>query len=451
MRPGFALALCGIFLLGLYLFASFGLAPNVDLLRFSSGILDMDTSRMVRDWATSGSAVRASLHPLSKLLLAPIGIALRENPPSAQHALDATRLMVACSMALDAVLVGWLAVRLSGGVRWAGVAAAVISGVSFCSILMGATPESASVACLSAVVPLLLLDLRFDREFSFAEAVGWGFVGVLSIAFTVSQGSWWLVALGTRVGFLLHTATERRGAALRLAPRLFVALTLCVAVTWWAADLQARIYPGTHAFEWAPGGREAERAYLRLDDLQQRTLWHGARLLAHFLFYDFAAPFPTYSSFLIDYHRVSWWSLSIEETRFHDWQPLQLVSWAALLIAFVPVARGMRHADRRFVAPLVGLGGQLALHAVYGREYVLYAANWHGVLVATAIAAASKQVGARWRHASVIVALLAAILLVNNLLVMQRIYAEFGAGLESSVRDARGALIPASRKEQPAR
>lgn len=395
MRLAFALAVCGLFLLGVYLFASFGLAPNVDLLRFSSGILDMDTSRLVRDWATTGSAVRASLHPLSKLLLAPIGIALHASPPSAQHALDATRLMVAFSMALDAILVGWLAARLSGGRLWAGVAAAVISGVSFCSILMGAMPESASVACLSALIPLLLLDLRFDREFTFAEAVAWSLAGVFAIAFTVSQGSWWLVALGTRVWFLLRTTTGSRAVAWRLAPRLLVALILGVALTWWAVDLQARIHPGTHAFEWAPGGREAENAYLRLDDLQQRPLAHGVRLLAHFFLYDFAAPFPTYSSFLIDHYKLSWWSLSIEETRLRDWRLLQLICWAALLAALVPVARGLRHADRRFVAPLLGLGGQLVLHAVYGREYVLYAANWHGVLVATAIAAASKQIGAR--------------------------------------------------------
>ena len=63
-------ALIALACVGLYLYASFGMGAGVDVLRFSSGVFDMDSARVVADW-TDLKSRRISVHPLYKIMMAP--------------------------------------------------------------------------------------------------------------------------------------------------------------------------------------------------------------------------------------------------------------------------------------------------------------------------------------------------------------------------------------------
>jgi len=435
-RPRRALALAGValLLLGLYAFSAFGLSGARGILRFSSGVFDMDVLRVVRDWTTAQPSGRTSVHPLAKLALAPLGTGLRVGAGLA--GLEAARGLAIAAVILHAVLVGLLASQLAGGARGPAVLAALLCGASFSSLLLASIPESASISGLSTLLPLLYLNRRWGRSFGWGEAVAWGLIGCLCIAITLTQLAHWLIALSVRVS--LGRGASGRGAGRLRAARLAVLLGVFVALIGAASELQARLYPGTPRF-YAREPVSAERAYLRLDDLREHPLSHGLRLAKHFLVTSFVAPTPGYSDFLMRDHGLDYWSLSIETPDTRDtppWRQALLAVWTLLLL---PAAVLVGRAERRFVAPLLAVASQFALHLLYGREYILYSANWHGPVVAMLVAAVWNGLGtAKRRWLPVVVGVVALSLAVNGLLVMRRVYAELEIGLESARRDAQG-------------
>ena len=152
------------------------------------------------------------------------------------------------------------------------------------------------------------------------------------------------------------------------------------------------------------------------------------------------APFPTYSDFLPSI--LGYWSLSIEEVRIRNWQWLLWPIAALLLAAFAAAAVGLRRADRLFLAPVLCIGSQFALHLLYGREYILYSPNWHGVLVAVLVASCWKAFARHRRAIDLRVSLVLALaLLANNLAVLKRTYQEVEAGLWYANRDSEGRLL----------
>jgi len=216
--------------------------------------------------------------------------------------------------------------------------------------------------------------------------------------------------------------------------------------------LQSAIYPGAKPF-YREDILSDESPWMRVDDIRQMPLRHTARLLRQFAVYDFVAPFPAYSDYLIEFYdwdeRDSYWSLSLEEKSLDDWQGLQWIPIAALAIWLGLAATGLRHADLRYAAPAAFVAFQLALHFVYGREYVLYSGNWHGVLVAL-LAAATWRAGRRYRSAvALLVVGLSVSMLANNLAVLKRTYAEVEIGLGMPVRTATGAPLPARPDRAP--
>ncbi len=411
------------------------------LLDYPSGVLDMDVARVVADWTTGGPGRRVSVHPLYKLAVAPLGRTLAGRDASPARRLAAVRAITAASVALAAVLAGLLAARLAGA-RGPGLLAAVLCGVSFSSVLLAAIPEASSVSCLSAVPPLLWLEWRRGRPFTFGEAAVWGGLGVLGIGLTITQVGFFAIALACRCLAVARGSGGVRGA--RLATRVLLALALAVSVTWGAASLQTKLYPGTPRFY--EEGPQEERSWLRLSDLAEEPIAHVSRVVSHFLFYDFVAPFPGYSHYLIDFYAGSrpeyrYWSLSIEEAGFEGWRPAQLALAGGLALLLAAAAVGLRRPDPRFAAPLLCLGYQLALHILYGREYVLYSGNWHGVLCAIVVAAAFRAAGARRRALAGLTAALCLGIFVNSWIVLDRVYAEVERGLDRHLRDSAGRPI----------
>ena len=173
-------------LFGIYVLAAGSLQGDAELIAFSSGIFDMDVARVVVDLTSAEPPLRASVHPLQKLLLAPLGRALRATVMAGRPPVDAARVLIAAFAALQALAVGVLTFQLSGSSRepgssresgrsrTAGWLGGLVCGVSFSSVLAASVPESAVFAGFAGTLPLLLLGSRVTRRFSRGEALAWG-------------------------------------------------------------------------------------------------------------------------------------------------------------------------------------------------------------------------------------------------------------------------------------
>jgi hypothetical protein len=433
-----AAVLGGLGLLAVYGYASFALPGDADVLRFSSGIFDMDVSRVVVDLATGRPAYRQSVHPLQKLLVAPFGRALDAGLFGGQNPLGAARLLIAVCMTLQTLAVGALAWQLAGRSLSAALAAACICAFSFSTWLAASIPESAAVASLAGVLPLLFLGARWGREFAKWEAVCWGLLAVLGVGLTVTQLVHWIIALAVRATFgRERTEAGAQTGARAIWPRLVLALAVFAALFWGGLRLQSELYPRAVRSD-ADHPLAVELHFLRTERLAAAPVSHAGRLIGHFLVFDFVAPFPGRSDFLIRDYGLDYWSLSVEEAGWAQWAPAQIALAGAVLLAALAACTGLRRADAKFVAPALCVASQLALHLVYGREYVLYSPHWHGVLVALLVAAAWNRLPRRRGVMLVAAAALSAAMLANDLVVMRAAYHEVEIGLGARGRDGAG-------------
>lgn len=448
LAPGDALAAVGLAatLLAVYLWASFSLSSGVDVRRYSSGIYDMDAARVVSDLTTPRPGLRTSVHPLQKLLVAPLGEAFDALLFDGRDRLAAARVLIALAAAAQALAAGALAWQLTAGARMAALAAVLLCGASFSSLLAASVPESAVFASLPGLLPLLLLGARRGRPLGWGESGVWALLAVPAVGMTLTQIVPWAIALAVRLGTVAVGGGGRRRRGGRLAAVLGLGLLLVAA----AAVLQSRVYPGTDAFRHA-NPVAGERAYLRFEDAWRSPLRHAAVLAAHFLVIDFAAPFPAPSDFLFRgaqtpagraAARQSYWSLSAEEAGWRDWAPAQLALAACMALAVAAAASRTPRNDPRLLAPALVLLWHFALHLLYGREYVLYSPHWHALLVALLVAGLWNGLPARRRWLPWAAVALSAGLLANGVAVMRVVYREVGAGLETSKRDEAGRLRP---------
>jgi hypothetical protein len=434
-----AVAALGAGLLGLYLVASFGLSGQAKILRLNSSIFDLDVGRSVTDWTTNRAGHRTHVHPLVKLFVAPFGTALRFGAGLSD--LAAARWIAALGMTLNVLLVGRLAVRLSGGAAWPGILAALVCGASFSSVLLASIPDTASLSGLGTVVPLLYLNRRWGSRFGWGEALVWSLIGVLCIAFTVSQIANWGIALAVRA--LPRGGGPTAAGASRIGAKLLAAVAAFAALTWGAASLQAALYPGTGRFYRNRSPARELRSFHRLESVREAPVRHTLRLAGHFAGVNFVAPFPGYADFVIERWHQPYWSLSLEEARFERWHPAQIALFGVWLFALLPGALLWGRGDRRMLAPLLCVASQFALHFVYGREYILYSPNWHGAVTAVLVAAAWNGLGEGRRWMPPVALAFSLALAVNSLAVMQRVYREVEIGLEQPLRDASGNPLPA--------
>jgi hypothetical protein len=425
-------------LLSFYLFTGFGLSGDTDLMRSSSGLYDMDVQRVVADLSSGKAGLRASVHPLQKLLLAPIGGALNRAFFAGRDGLAATRILIALAMTLLSLAAGCLAWQLSRRGVAAAASAATLAGVSFASVLAASVPESAVFAGLGTLLPLIALNARWGRPFGWGESFAWGALSALALGLTLTQiiPVWIAVAVRLTLGRPTGTGPESSASARAAKAAVLVAVaTLLVGI---GVEIQKRTHPGTPAFyNRDPIGGEAP--YLRTDEALSSPLGHSARLLAHFAVFDFVAPMPAPSDFLIR-GGSDYWSLSVEAATLDDWRAPQLGLAAAVLAAVLAAAWLSLRRDPRMLAPVLCLAAHFALHWFYGREYVLYAPHWHGVLVAVLVAGAWNGLAARRNLVPALAALLATGMIANDVVVLRAAYREAAAGLSVEVRDEHGRL-----------
>ena len=334
---------------------------------------------------------------------------------------------------MTSLLAGVLAAQLCDRRLAPGLLAALLSGVSFSSVLLANIPETAAVAGISALAPLLLLGGRVGRDWRSAEGIAWGAIGIVAIAFTVTQLLWWVAALGVRIGLLWRAARAEVGLERRLIRGVASAVAICTLGTLALVALQRNVYPDARAFQ----SLAEERSFSRLDDAFSSPVKHTTRLLAQFLVYDFAPPFPGYA----DLARRPQWSLSFEESGAAQWTAAQrALSATVLLCVVLSLIRGRPRADPRFIAPGIGLGLQLLLHFAYGREYVLYSGNWHGVLSAVIVALGWRAFGRHELKLAAVTLPIIVALAANSAIVIERVYYEVAGGMGQADRDETGAL-----------
>jgi hypothetical protein len=434
---GAAFALAGLALVACYAFGAFVLPGDANVKAFSSGLFDMDVGRVVSDLATDRPAYRSSVHPLQKLLVSPMGRAIDALAFDGRNPLGASRVLVGLCMILQALAAGMLAWQWTRGSRSAALASGALCGFSFTSFLAASVPESAAVASLAAVAPLLLSNARWQRPFTTLEALAWGLLAVLGFGLTITQLCFWLFALAARATLGREPAAV--GATTPWA-RLALVAGVVALLGWGGTQLQAAWYPP--ATQAAAGSALAnELNFFRSAELGAAPVEHLVRLLAHFTLYDFVAPFPGMSDFLMRDYGLDYWSLSVEAAGTSEWAPAQLVLAVAVGLWVVLGCIGLLGVDARLLAAVLGVAAQFAIHVFYGREYVLYAPHWHAVWVALLVTGAWRALPRRAVALTSIALALSAAMAVNDVAVMREAYAEFDAGLAVSARDSVGALL----------
>jgi len=438
---GLAVALSGFALYAFYAFGAFVLPSGANVMAFSSGLFDMDVSRVVSDLVTDRPAYRSSVHPLQKLLISPIGRAVDALVFDGRNPLGAARVLVGLCMALQALAAGMLAWQWTNRSRLAAAAAFALCGFSFATWLAAGVPESAAVASLAAVVPLLLLNTRWRRPFTTPEAFVWGLLAILGFGLTISQLCFWgaALALRTTLGRERSDVDASAGVAMPWA-RLALVAGVAVSLGWCGVQLQAAWYPPATQLE-SGSALANELNFFRTAELSATPITHLARLLAHFALFDFVAPFPEASEFLIRDFGLDYWSLSIEAAGASGWGGAQLALALSVGLFVALGCFGLCGADARMVAAMIGVGIQFVIHVFYGREYVLYAPHWHAVWVALLVAGAWRALPQRVLPLTLVALGLSAAMAVNDVAVMREAYAEFEAGLAVSVRDGSGALL----------
>jgi hypothetical protein len=423
-----------------YVYVSFVLPGDADVTDLGSSIYDMDIQRVVVDLTSELEGYRTSVHPLQKLFVAAVGIELNSFVFGGANRLGAAKLLVGAFTLLQALLVCALAFQLTGGALPAALAAAAITAFSFSSLLAASLPESAALASIASTIPLLWLAARTGRRFSGWEVVVWALIGIVCIGYTITQIVYWMIALTFRIGI---DGDEGKGVGFKIsrsaARGAALSVVLLAALTVGAVELQSELFPGTPQF-YTSNPIVGEQPFFRLAEIGAQPLYHTGRLLGHFAVFDFVAPFPGFSDFLIRDYGFDYWSLSIEAARIDRVTPLQWGLAGAVLLGVGFGCVALRRADARFAALALCIASQFGLHFFYGREYVLYAPHWHGVWVAMLVAACWNAWPTRRTALLVASGVLCAAMLANNLVVLGEVYREVEAGLEMEHRDSHGAL-----------
>jgi len=363
-------------------------------------IFDADLGLWTIDLARpQGPHERTTIHPLSVLLLNPLGSALRWllqtlGVPFAARLAAALLCAVAGGAAVGVfrVLVHRLGVPSARAWAWTLVFATSASQIVFASV-----PESFVFSALSLLVVFTLAGGPGTRETSRVAA------GVASFGITITN----LGAVALARAASLPWRTQRRRAAAVLARHVAVVLL----VTALLSVVQAAVYPTARPFFLPePLGKAYRLAFV--GSLAPRALAaRGVEVASQLGFVCLAAPEVTVrqtdvSGTKVDFPPIPW----------RDLRPAgaaHAVLWALLLVvaawglgrplAFPASSRGL------VAALLLWLGAQAALHLVFGTSLFLYSEDWTFALVALAAAGVESAVGRRHRGPAVVAAALVAI------------------------------------------
>ena len=320
-----------------------------------------------------GPHTPTTVHPLFMLFFKPLGTALRALLKSADIRL-AARLAAAllCAVAGGAAVASFRVLLQRLGVAPARARLwTLVFALSATQIVFSSLPESFAFSALSLI---LVFVVAAGEKPGGAAGIA---AGVFSFGVTVTNLG--AVALARASAFAWpHEGRRALGATARHLLVVLVAAS-ALAIVQWAA------YPRARPFfvPEVPGGAY-QRSFIR-SAAPAFLAARATEVASHLLFTGLATPH-------VETRRTSTARVVVD----FGPQPLLRSRWSsgahAVLwgVLLVFAARGLRrHAGprRRVVAALVAwLGGQAALHFVFGTSLFLYSAHWVFALVAVAAA-----------------------------------------------------------------
>ncbi|HEU4955122.1 MAG TPA: hypothetical protein VFT28_11130, partial [Gemmatimonadales bacterium] len=242
----------------------------------------------------------------------------------------------------------YLLLRLASHRRIDGALLTLLGLSSTAALVWFTVPESYALGSLTIMLPLVLLAAGPAPR----PAMGWW---VLASAASLSI---------TVTNWMSGVAASLRGLGWRRAAAVSVAAVALVAGVW---TVQHHFFPSTKFFV-----SQGEQSFLR-----KPTPRRVAQVVGTVAVTTMLVPRVDRAS------EIPYW-LSVQGARPGSGGPLAavaLVAWVTLL------ALGLREAGRRWrtdplvLVTLACLAGQLALHAVYGQETLLYAMHWLPLLL----------------------------------------------------------------------
>ena len=382
-RPSAAIVPLLVLLAGIALLhgvGAFGLSRGVDLPGSpGNAFFDIDTGRVIADWTTWAQSDRARTHPLYKFI-ALVGIPLNDVLFRGGNPTGAVRLIGIAAMLGQVAMVVAMMGRL-GACRTRQALAGAALGVSACGFFLSAIPDTAVVAGLFSVAPFLLLYARRGEAVTWGESAAWVALALGAFGVTISQIVFVLVALSFRVWWLRGDA--RAAHALRMAVGIVV---VAAGTAYLLMKLQGAVFGGTTRLYKLDDTIRKEYKFMETEQLAREPHARAGRLLLNAAVHNFAAPPPALEEWSPPRSPRRFLSLTFVDApplAWRGWQWPMLLSHLALLA--IVLARWRPRAE---LAPVyIALAGQALLHLVYGREFLMYAPHWHGLLIVALLAA----------------------------------------------------------------
>ena len=350
------------FLAALVGLASYHLAQSIDpgIVSFESvnTWFDADPVRVFSAMtsARSNEHLRNKVHPLFSLIAYPPAILLRKV--LGIESLTAVKFVFAGVTAL------WISalfttLRLIGCLRLDATLFSLLGLSSAASVFWFSVPETYSFGSLSILLALGFVALAELRQFSF---ICYTAVSTLTLSFTTTN---WMV------GILATGVNHRWKKVIQITATAYLLTT----VLWF---LEKKAFPKTQFFV----GDSEEGAYLIRPDLR-----HLLQVAQSFFLHTMVMPAIKLVENDKAFQDLGWPMMSVQASPLGSGSLLGTVSiwlWIALLgLGLWGLFSIKKHLKLRIVIGLALLG-QLALHAVYGRETFLYSLHFAPLLVVLA-------------------------------------------------------------------
>ncbi len=359
---------------------AFGFSAGVDLMGSpNNAFYDMDTTRVISDWTSWSASGRPRTHPIYKYI-AFLGMPVNAVAFDGAHPASAARLLSIGFLALQIALAGHLAWRLTNN-PWAAAIVMALLGASFSTFLHAAIPDTASASGIFTLLPFVLWAECRGRPFTPAEAALWVLVALGGYGVTISQ------VLPVAVAFWFRFGEIRSAMPRVLWGRYLAAMGVgFVALVVGLKELQEEIFPGTESHYKINEVVKKEFKFFESEQVFGNPLGRLADQAAQSLVYTFVSPEPVIAEWSPPRETRRFLSITLVDEDFRSWR-----WWHAPAVAgtLALLGAGLWHLRRRPWALALGIPllAQALLHFVYGREFLIYAPNWHGMLVVMLICA----------------------------------------------------------------
>ena len=351
---------------------AFGLTRDVDpiiLQQYDSAIFDMDYVRVAEDWTTYGIDTRNALyHPLYKLFMGPQVSLMHIFVPDT---ISAIRLLAVFYMSLYCILSASLSQYAVGKRSLLAYFGALLLGLaSFPVMLFSGIPDTTLISGLATLIPYLVLVRFKDNEFTKFECAAWALSAVFGFGLTLTQ------VVHTFIAFTFRTrwAPVNRAQKMKLT---FCFLSLATLTFFILEGIQILMYPTI----WIDSTSvRFEGHFFSLRKLLSFS--HIVDTVGQCLIYPFMAPGTKYSPWYFNQFGGAYNFVSmIPPNRAHLAIMILLVVSALVLIRKTSLPTRVLICKNPLIPMALSVTAMLVLHILYGREFIMYSSNWHGLTI----------------------------------------------------------------------